>query len=171
MLKNLLRGILNRTCQLLALYVPGASTTRVWLHRLRGVQIGENVFIGTSAIIETEYPQLVSIGSNVTIGIRCIIVAHFRETVDAKRAANKPSVIIDDNVFIGPACIILQNVHIGAGSVVAAGTVVSKDVPPMTFVRGNPAEPIASCGIPLTDKTLYRDFVLNLKPLYKKEGK
>lgn len=165
MLKKFLQSFRNRIFQLLALYAPGAETLRVWLHRLRGVQIGQNVFIGTAAIIETEYPQLVSIGSNVTIGIRCIIVAHFRETTNAKLAANEPSVLIEDNVFIGPGCIILQNVRIGSGSVVAAGSVINKDVPPKTLVCGNPALPIAKCGLPLTDKTLYRDFVLNLRPL------
>ncbi len=158
------RGMINRAFQVMALYAPGAWTFRVWLHRMRGVRIGQNVFIGAGALIETECPQLVSIGSNVTIGIRCIIVAHFRETTSAKRERNEPTVIIEDDVFIGPGAIILQNVRIGGGSVVAAGSVVNQNSPPHTLVQGNPAKPIATCKIPLTNNTLYKDFVLNLVP-------
>jgi acetyltransferase-like isoleucine patch superfamily enzyme len=164
-MKNIFQRLGNRFFQLLALYSPGAESVRVLLHRLRGVRIGKNVFIGTAAIIETEYPNLVSIGNNVTLGIRTIIVAHFRETTEAKRLANEPTVVIEDDVFIGPGCIILQNVTIGKGSVVAAGSVVNANVPPQTFVQGNPARPVARCGVPLTPSTSYRDFVRNLLPL------
>ena len=38
--------------------LPGYKTMRVWLHRLRGVSIGNNVSIGLSVIIETAYPRL-----------------------------------------------------------------------------------------------------------------
>src|SRR5438034_367508 len=52
---------LIRLLQVIALYVPGATTTRVWLHRKRGVTIGQRVFIGTDAILETARPELISI--------------------------------------------------------------------------------------------------------------
>ena len=164
-MRRLLRGFFNRACQVAALYAPGAYSLRVWLHRMRGVRIGKRTFIGTAAIIETEHPQLVAIGSNVTIGIRCIIIAHFRETAGVKRTERLPTVVIEDDVFIGPGCIILQNVRVGSGSVVAAGSIVNKDVPPHTLVRGNPAEPVATCRVPLTERYTYHEFVLNLVPL------
>ena len=63
---SLLVGLKNRVLQYVALYVPGYKTMRVWLHRMRGVSIGENVSIGLSALIETAYPRLVLIGNNVT---------------------------------------------------------------------------------------------------------
>jgi acetyltransferase-like isoleucine patch superfamily enzyme len=52
--------------------------------------------------------------------------------------------VIEDNVSLGAGVIVLPGVTIGAGSFVAAGTVVTRDVPPMSLVRGNPgfAEPL-----------------------------
>jgi acetyltransferase-like isoleucine patch superfamily enzyme len=58
----------------------------------------------------------------------------------------------------------LPNVTIGIGAVVSAGSVVSRSVPPHTFVRGNPAVPIAHCGVSLAGGTPYEEFVRNLKP-------
>jgi acetyltransferase-like isoleucine patch superfamily enzyme len=48
-------------------------------------------------------------------------------------------VIIDDNVWIGANVIILKGVHIGSGSILAAGAVITKDVPPGCVAAGNPA--------------------------------
>ena len=54
------------------------------------------------------------------------------------KAANSP-VIIGDNVWIGEYSLILKGVHIGQGSIVAANSVVTKDVPDYSIVAGNPA--------------------------------
>jgi acetyltransferase-like isoleucine patch superfamily enzyme len=51
-------------------------------------------------------------------------------------------VIIEDDVFIGMNCLILKGVTIGRGSLIGAGSVVIKDVPPGMIVAGNPAEPV-----------------------------
>lgn len=48
-------------------------------------------------------------------------------------------VVIEDDVWIGNNCLIMKGVRIGRGAVVAAGAVVTKDVPPLTVVGGNPA--------------------------------
>ena len=154
-----LPGMRNRVLQVLALYAPGAETLRVRLHRARGVQIGDGCFIGTAALIETSQPTLVSIGNGVAIGIRCVIIGHFRGT------PRRPSVRIEDDVFIGPGVIILPNVTIGRGAVVSAGSVVTRSVPPMTMVQGNPAQPVARCGVPLGLKTPLNDFYRSLKPI------
>ena len=135
----LLGGTRKRVLQLLALYGPGAKTLRVRLHRLRGVTIGEGVFIGTDVLIETSHPEMVSIGNGVDIGARTMIVAH--QQGEAQR--DGISVRIEDDAFIGPGSILLPHVTIGRGAVVNAGSVVTKSVPPLTMVRGNPAEPVA----------------------------
>lgn len=160
-------GARNRLLQVLALYAPGAETLRVRLHAWRGVAIGERCFIGTGALIETSRPWLVSIGNGVAIGIRSTIIAHFRGHTrrDPKTGAILPTVRIEDDVFIGPGVIILPNVTIGYGAVVNAGSVVTKSVPRLTMVQGNPAVPVARCGVPLGMKTPIKEFSRQLKPL------
>lgn len=57
-------------------------------------------------------------------------------------ATSKGDIIVDDDVWIGENAIILSGVHIGQGAVVAAGAVVTKDVPPYAIVGGVPAKVI-----------------------------
>jgi acetyltransferase-like isoleucine patch superfamily enzyme len=155
------RGALRRILQLLALYGPGADTLRVRLHRWRGVAIGDGTFIGTDVLIETAHPQLVRIGRGVDIGARTTIIAHQQgEAVTAE-----PTVRIGDDVFIGPCSTLLPHVTIGDGAVVVAGSVVTKSVPPLTMVQGNPAGPVARCRVPLGRSTPMREFYRGLTPL------
>jgi acetyltransferase-like isoleucine patch superfamily enzyme len=163
-------GIRNRFLQILALYAPGGDSTRVILHRLRGVQIGEGSWIGFDTLIEPSYPHRVVIGKRVAIGIRVLILAHFahhgrnRET-SGGTLDERVSVRIDDDVFIGPGVVIMPNVTIGAGAVVTAGSVVTRSVAPLTMVQGNPARPIARCGIPLGLDTPVKEFYRRLTPI------
>lgn len=55
---------------------------------------------------------------------------------------SKGPVIIEDNVWIGDKAIILPNVTIGKGSIIGAGAVVTKDIPPYCIAVGNPAKVI-----------------------------
>jgi acetyltransferase-like isoleucine patch superfamily enzyme/acyl carrier protein len=162
---SVLTGVKNRILQLLALYAPGYMTTRVWLHRLRGVSIGNNVSIGVSAILETAYPRLISIGNNVSIGMRTLIIAHLRDSTSQARALHRHTVRIEDDVYIGPGVIVLPNVTIGQGAVVGAGSVVSRSVPEHTLVRGNPATAVAHCGVSLGGGVSYEEFLRHLKPV------
>ncbi len=162
--EGVLRGGLNRLLQVLALYAPGMKSLRVWLHRLRGVRIGQNVAIGTSALIETARPELVWIGDDVAIGIRNVILGHFSDSINRDRDAVGPTVRICNGVYIGPNVTILPNVTIGEGSVVTAGSVVNRSVPPGTMVQGNPAVPIARCGVPLVGRgRTYEEFLRHLQ--------
>jgi len=162
--ETVIRGLVNRTLQMVAGKAPGAMSLRVKLHRWRGVSIGENVWVGYDSILETGFPRLIRIGNNVVIGIRVIIIAHFRGMQRALDEAGF-TVVLEDDVFVGPGCIILPNVRIGKGSVVCAGSVVTRDVPAMTMVRGNPALPVARCGVPLTRGTSKAEFAKHRKPL------
>jgi acetyltransferase-like isoleucine patch superfamily enzyme len=155
------RGAVRRVLQLLALYGPGASSLRVRLHRWRGVRIGEGVFIGTDVLIETAHPQLVSIGRGVDIGARTTIIAHQQ----GEPVPDEPTVRIGDDVFIGPCTTLLPHVTIGDGAVLVAGSVVTKSVPPLTMVQGNPAGPVARCRVPLGRGTPMREFSRGLTPL------
>lgn len=151
-----LKGIKNRFLQGLARSTPGATSLRVFLHRLRGVKIGNNVWIGYDAIVETAHPEFVEIRDGASIGIRAVLIAHFRELT---------GVVIEEDASIGPGAIVMPNVVIGRGSVVTAGSVVTKSVPPMTVVQGNPAKAIAKVGKPLKLEVSAREFSRSLRPL------
>jgi carbonic anhydrase/acetyltransferase-like protein (isoleucine patch superfamily) len=154
--ERFLPGIKNRILQALARHAPGATSWRVWLNRWRGVHIGQNVWIGYDAIIETSRPDLVTIRDRATVQIRATIIAHFREQL---------GVVIEEDVTVGPGAIVLPNVTIGRGSIVAAGSVVTKSVPPKTMVQGNPARPIATVEIPLRMDVSLKEFSKGLRPI------
>ena len=146
----------NRILQLIAFHAPGAKSLRVRLHRWRGVKIGRDVWIGYQVLLDTSHPHLISVGNNVIISIRAMLIAHFR---------GPEGITIEDDAFIGPGAIILPNVKIGRGAVITAGSVVSTSVAPMTVVQGNPARPIATCGVTLGEKTSMGQFLNSLRPL------
>lgn len=163
-----LKGMAIRVLQALALYAPGATTLRVWLHRMRGVHVGAGTFIGTAALIETSKPHLIYIGEGVAIGIRSTIIAHFRGTEAADpEGGRRYTVRIEDEAFLGAGVIVLPNVTIGHGAVVTAGSVVTRSIPPLTMVRGNPAVEVARCGVPLGLHTPLGEFYRRLEPIGK----
>jgi acetyltransferase-like isoleucine patch superfamily enzyme len=159
MRENLLRTSMNRILQMFTMILPGGQNLRVSLHRARGVRIGKNVWISTNVVLETEFPQLITIDDSAFIGIGVIVIAHFKEL--------RSGVRIGKQAFIGPGVIILPNVQIGEGAVVTAGSVVTSSVPPMTVVQGNPAVPIAKCGVPLWPDTPLKEFSTRLRPISK----
>lgn len=57
-----------------------------------------------------------------------------------REAVSKGDIVIDDDVWVGARAMIMSGVHIGQGAVVAAGAVVTKDVPPYAVVGGVPAK-------------------------------
>jgi len=167
----MLSRIKKRILQSLACFMPGCRTVRVRLHRWRGVNIGTGVQIGRGVLIETEFPEWVSIGNGVQIGIRTIIIPYMHglpPSTDNHGEEKYVSVRIEDDVNIGPSVIVLPNVTIGQGAVVTAGSVVTCCVPPLTMVQGNPARPIAQCGIPLTWETPLKEFFRKLRPIPRK---
>ncbi len=156
MKESLLRGFANRICQHLARILPGAQTLRVALHRARGVQIGKNVWIGYDVVLDTSRPFLITLEDGCVLSMRVTVLAHFRESTGVR---------IEQDAFVGAGALILPNVIVGRGAVVAAGSVVTHSVPPMTMVQGNPAVPVARCGIPLAPKVTLKEFSRNLRPL------
>jgi acetyltransferase-like isoleucine patch superfamily enzyme len=155
----LLGGDAKRIPRLLALYGPVAETLRVRLHRLRGVQIGEGDFVSSDELLETSHAEMVSIGDRVDVGARTTIIAH--QQGEAQR--DGVSIRIEDDAFVGPGSLLLPHVTIGRGAVVSAGSVVSRSVPPLKMVRGNPAAAVARCGLPLGRHTPLAGFYRQLR--------
>jgi acetyltransferase-like isoleucine patch superfamily enzyme len=157
MSERLFPGIKNRALQVLARIAPGATSWRVRLHRWRGVHIGEQVWIGYDAVIETSRPDLVTIRDRATVQMRATIIAHFRE--------QEGGVVIEEDATVGPGAIVLPNVTIGRGAIVSAGSVVTKSVPPKTVVQGNPAQAIATVEVPLRLDVSVKEFAKTLRPI------
>ena len=106
-----------------------------------------NIEIGCGTFINTEVrfgvpESKVAIGENVLIGARVSFetVSHTVEYTPGKmRPRTVKSIIVENDVWIGAGSIIVQGVTIGQGAIVAAGSVVTKDVQPNTIVGGVPA--------------------------------
>ncbi|RQW78134.1 MAG: acyltransferase [Geobacter sp.] len=162
-----MRGsLVSRLLGKLAMIAPGGFTVRPWLHKKRGVKIGSNVWISQYVYIDEVHPENVVIKENVTIGLRCTIFAHFymgRYSI----GKNVGNVLIEKDVYIGPNCTILKGVTIGEGSVIAAGSVVSKNVPPGVLYGPSPSLPLARIASPLIKggKVDYEGFLFGLKKL------
>jgi len=162
--KRMHSSLFNRLLQKIAAITPGGGTIRPWLHRVRGAKIGKNVWISQFVYIDELHPEKISIDENCTIGLRTSIFSHFYWGPKKSNVENG-SVIIEKNVFIGPHCVILPNVRIGEGSVIKAGTVLTKDVPPNTFFGSPSGIELARVTVPLTSEHTYEEFVKGLRPI------
>lgn len=108
------------------------------LYRIIGVKVGKNVVIAAYVEIDPYFPDLITIEDNVIIGVGSIILAH-EYSQDKVR---KGKVHIKERALIGAASLIRSGVTVGKNSVVAAKSLVNKDVPDETIVGGVPAEKI-----------------------------
>lgn len=113
------------------------------------ISLGSDVFLGVEPQISTI--SSIRIGSRVMFGPRVAIlggnhntgeVGRFMFDVQEKRPGDDPGVIIEDDVWIGASAIILPGVTIGRGSIIGAGSVVTRHVPPYSVVAGSPARVI-----------------------------
>ena len=114
------------------------------------VEVGDDVCIGTGAVFLASESKIivgnkVMFGPNVTVvGGRhnTSVVGKYMYDVHEKRPNDDLDVIFDDDVWVGSCTVILMGVRVGRGSIVAAGTLVNKNVPPYTVVGGIPAKRI-----------------------------
>jgi acetyltransferase-like isoleucine patch superfamily enzyme len=113
---------------------------KCYLQKLSGISVGNNCVIGFSCKFNGKGP--LTIGNNVNISSETIIESGSHDFVTFE-SLFKP-ITIKDNVWIGTRAMVLQGVTIGEGAVVAAGSVVTRDVQPFTIVAGVPARVIGT---------------------------
>ena len=107
-MRTLRRG-LNYILEIVVDFLPGGEGLRAAVHKLRGVHIRGRVFISRRVILETKYPEKIWIGSKVFIGIGTIVIAHHATAEDLSDV----DVVIGDNVYIRPHCVVLPGANIG----------------------------------------------------------
>lgn len=119
--------------------MPGHLRTK--FIRLGGVIIPDvtNVSIGEGCIIDRLHPENLTIGHHVRITMNCLILTHYFDTSYKGLRFKSGKVHIEDYVFLGAGTSICSPVVIGKHSVVGAGSVVTKDIPPYEIWAGNPA--------------------------------
>ena len=100
------------------------------------LSIGNNVAIGDRT--EIHAGDYISIGNGTIISWDCCIMDRDYHKLESETEVLKP-VIIGENVWIGCRVLILKGVTVGDGAVIAAGSVVTSDVPAGAVVGGNPA--------------------------------
>ena len=109
-----------------------------------GLSIGDNSGVG----INCEVNGLVTIGNNVMMGPEVVIYSqsHKYDRTDIPMCEqgfdNPKEVVIEDDVWLGRRVIIMPGVHIGKGSIIGAGAVVTKDIPEYSVAGGVPARVI-----------------------------
>ncbi len=130
-------------------YRTSSSERYIAYLRSLGCSIGDNcIFYNPKTTwIDITRPCLVTIGNDVRVTHGVIVLTHGADWHVLRELYHKPfgsagAVTIKDNVFIGMNAIILKGVTVNSDSIIAAGSVVTNDVPPGTVVGGNPAKVI-----------------------------
>ena len=107
------------------------------------LSIGDRTYINSGASICAQ--KSVKIGARCAIGNQVLVMdTDFHSIEDHTQPGIARPVVIEDDVWLSARVIVLKGVTIGRGAVVAAGAVVTKDVPPYTLVGGVPAKFIRS---------------------------
>jgi maltose O-acetyltransferase len=122
-----------------------ARQARRWRKlRAMGMTIGQDVLLPASTWIDVSHCFLISIGDHCGFGDGCLILAHDAQMDEYLDAARIGRVVIHPSCHIGARSIILAGVEIGPRTIVGAGSVVSKTLPPDTVCAGNPAKVICT---------------------------
>ena len=128
-----------------------AQRWRIWrLHKridqLKsiGMRIGHDVNLPPTTWIDVSHCFLISIGDHTGFGPECLILAHDAQMDEYLDAARVGRVTIHESCHIGARCIILPGVEIGPRTVVGAGSIIARSLPPNSVCAGNPAKVICS---------------------------
>ncbi len=122
--------------------VHGVRFFNLYRRGLAGLEIGEDCFLGDECLLDLA--EGISLGRQVTLAERVLVLTHtnvgYRDhPLQAHFPAQAAPVVIEQGSFVGANATLLPGIRIGARSFVAAGSVVTADVPPGTLVAGVPA--------------------------------
>ena len=151
-----MKGIHKKVLKLLVKYMP-LYQLRAALLRLCGYPVGSEVYIGEDLIIIDEFADqgMVSIGDRVAISPRVTLVVSSRPNfsrVTPYVPVKHGPITIEKDAWLGTGTVILPDTRIGEGAVVAANSVVTRDVKPYSIVGGSPAKLIREVSVPWNKK-------------------
>jgi acetyltransferase-like isoleucine patch superfamily enzyme len=108
--------------------------------------IGEGTWIGAFTVIDGSGGLVIGSGCDISCGAQIYTHSTARRCVSGRRygSVDRAPTAIGDRVFIGANAVVLMGVTIGDESIVAAGAVVNRDVPPRTVVAGVPARRVGT---------------------------
>jgi len=116
---------------------------------LAGLEIGEEGFVGDECLLDLA--EGIRLEPQVTLAERVLVLTHLNvgyrdHPLQGPFPAMAAPVVIERGAFLGASVTVLAGVRIGSGSFVAAGSVVTADVPPRTLVAGVPARVVRPIG-------------------------
>jgi acetyltransferase-like isoleucine patch superfamily enzyme len=148
-------------------HIPSFTVRHFWYRRVMGVELGPGVGVNMRTFVWSYGPRQIrrkgasigrntrishgctidlrsglSIGNNVSVSPEVMILAGSHDVHAPGFNDIEGFVTIADHAWIGARAIILPGITVGRGAVVAAGSVVTKNVAPMTIVAGVPAKPV-----------------------------
>ena len=126
--------------------------------RRTGMRVGANTRINRNCVLDAR--GSLDIGRNVSISpeVAILTTQHPYDVAGLPLVSNP--VVIEDQVFIGMRAMILPGITVGRGAVVAAGSVVTRDVEPLAVVAGVPARPVAKRPTEAAEYVLSHPFPL-----------
>ncbi|HEY0937782.1 MAG TPA: acyltransferase [Trebonia sp.] len=110
------------------------------------LRIGEDFRMNDGASVEAWHE--VTIGNNVMMAPFSSIIDDHCHWIEPDSVLNRGPVVIGDNVWLGRNAAVLPGVTIGSGSVIAANSVVSRDIPPNSLAGGAPAKVLRTLEVP-----------------------
>jgi maltose O-acetyltransferase len=105
------------------------------------LSIGDDSFVNNGTILSATTE--IRIGDRVNIAPHCVLIDNdFHGTADRNAPPKTAPIVLEDDVWLGTRVTVLKGVTIGRGSVIASGSVVTKDIPPGVLAGGVPAKVI-----------------------------
>lgn len=137
-----LKAVRNFVFIQIARYCPELSVKNWIYRRVLGMKVGKETSFALMVMVDVFFPERITIGDNCIVGYNSTLLTH-EYLIKEYRLGD---IVIGSHVMIGANVTILPGVTIGDHAVVAAGSVVHRDVPAHARVGGNPLRELGSGG-------------------------
>lgn len=149
-IKHFRNSFLLKYCMYSVLLSPiNYRKIRPIIWRWMGAKVGKDCFIGYEVWIDMTNTNLVELEDHVHIANRCILLCHQRDLSNyfigddyAKLPYVRKKITLKKGCLLGMDTIVMPGVTVGEGSIIGAGSIVTKDIPDWTIATGRPAKVI-----------------------------